>query len=244
MLTGKPFLHRGQDTLSLHFDLLATQSQMRLDAPIELQLPYTRTMMGFVLFHPRPARIAMIGLGGGSMVKYCHEHLPRSFMEVAEISAQVIALRDQFGIPPDSERLRVRCVDGADFVRDSDAQFDVLLVDGFDRLGQSPQLCSSTFYANCRQRLAPGGLMVVNMARPDPLRLHRIDRIRDQFSTVLLVESDDFCSQIVFAFPAGTVCTPVERLLDCLGPMEHAHPVDLRRTLFKIRREQLRHLVD
>ncbi len=244
VLTSKPFVHKGLDTLSLHFDLLATQSQMRTDAPNELQLPYTKTMMGFLLFNPRPGRIAMIGLGGGSMAKYCYQQLPRSTIVVAEISAEVIGLRKQFQIPPDDERFSVLCVDGADFVRDPAAEFDVLLVDGFDRRGQAPQLCSSSFYANCRQRLAPGGLLVVNMARPDSLRVQRINRIRDQFPVVIAVDSDDLCSQIIFAFPAGTACTPVEQLLHRLGPLEHSHPVDLRRTLFKIRSEQRRQLLD
>jgi spermidine synthase len=51
----------------------------------------------------------MIGLGGGSLVKYCHHHLPGARVSVAEISPEVIALRDRFRIPPDDERLEVDC---------------------------------------------------------------------------------------------------------------------------------------
>src|SRR3546814_6338557 len=40
---------------------------------------------------------------------------------------------------------------------------DVLLVDGFDRDGQPAQLCSSQFYRDCRSRLNPGGVLVVNL---------------------------------------------------------------------------------
>jgi spermidine synthase len=201
-------------------------------------------MLGFLLFNPRPTSIAMIGLGGGSIAKYCYERLPHSNIVVAEISAEVVALRDQFQIPPDGQRLQVLCVDGADFVRDSGRQFDVVLVDGFDRRGQSPQLCSSAFYVDCRKRLAPGGLMVVNMAQPDVQRLQRIKRIREQFRTVVVVETDDDCSQIVFAFPAGTACASAHQLMDCLEPLERVHPVDLRRTLFEFRRAQRRQLLE
>ena len=35
-------------------------------------------MMGFLLFQPAPARIAMIGLGGGSLAKYCALKLPEA----------------------------------------------------------------------------------------------------------------------------------------------------------------------
>ena len=85
-------------------------------APERLVLDYTRTMMGFLLLQPAPQRIAMIGLGGGSLLKYCRRHLPDAEFTAVEISPEVIALRRQFGIPDDDARLRVVCADGADFV--------------------------------------------------------------------------------------------------------------------------------
>src|SRR3954471_17723734 len=112
-----PFVSRQDGTLSLHFDALATQSEMHCDAPDELVMPYTRTMMGFLLFEPRPEKIAMIGLGGGSIAKYCHSRLPTSSIVVAEVNPHVVALRDLFRIPRDNERLRIVCQDGAAFVR-------------------------------------------------------------------------------------------------------------------------------
>lgn len=52
---------------SLHFTIGEIQSSMRLDRPDELEVDYTRTMMGFLLLASRPRYIAMIGLGGGSL---------------------------------------------------------------------------------------------------------------------------------------------------------------------------------
>jgi len=52
----------------------------------------------------------MIGLGGGSLVKYCLAALPDTAVTVVEIKPAVIALREAFGIPPDGPRLRVVCV--------------------------------------------------------------------------------------------------------------------------------------
>ncbi len=86
---------------------------MICDAPCELVVPYTRTMMGFLLFAPQPTNIVVIGLGGGSIPKYCHRYLPQSSVTVTEINPQVVALREVFRIPPDDERLRVLCEDGA-----------------------------------------------------------------------------------------------------------------------------------
>ena len=158
-----PFVTNEAQTRSLHFTHGELQSSMRLDRPDELQVDYTRTMMGFLLLQPRPRHIAMIGLGGGSLVKFCHRHLPAARMTVVEINPGVIALRRDFGIPDDDARLSVRADDGAVFVRAVCAAVDVLLVDGFDHTGQPPALCSQAFYDDCFRALAPGGVLVVNL---------------------------------------------------------------------------------
>ena len=57
---GVRTLHIGSDTV---------QSAMRIAAPNDLELSYTRSMMGFLLFNERPKSVLMIGLGGGSVAK-------------------------------------------------------------------------------------------------------------------------------------------------------------------------------
>lgn len=158
-----PFIREERGIKSLHFTIGETQSSMRLDRPDELQIDYTRTMMGFLLLCPRPRDIAMIGLGGGSLVKFCRRHLPSARLTVVENNPGVIALRKDFGVPDDDARLSVLEEDGAVFIRDPGSRFDVLLVDGFDHAGQPPQLCSQAFYDDCLGALAAGGVLVANL---------------------------------------------------------------------------------
>ncbi|MFW2457731.1 PEP-CTERM sorting domain-containing protein, partial [Methyloversatilis discipulorum] len=129
---GQPYLVEQDGQLTLAFSELAVQSTMDAAAPERLVLEYSRLMMASLLFVPEPGHIGMIGLGGGSLVKACHRHLPRTRMTVAEISPAVIALRDRFHIPPDDDRLTVSCADGAEWVAAHDGVFDLLWVDGFD----------------------------------------------------------------------------------------------------------------
>lgn len=163
-----PFVLQQDGTRSLHFTMGEVQSSMRVDRPDELQIDYTRTMMGFLLLHPRPRRIAMIGLGGGSLVKFCRRHLPGAHMTVVENNPGVIALRAQFGVPADGERLCVVEDDGAAFLRRLAAPVDVLLVDGFDHDGQPAQLCTQAFYDDCHRALAAGGVMAANLHADHP----------------------------------------------------------------------------
>lgn len=108
----------------------------------------------------------MIGLGGGSMPKWCYHQLPATEITVIEISPMVISLREQFYIPADDERFRVVCGDGADWVAATEDSPEVLVVDGFDIYGQPPQLCSQGFYEDCYRALACDGVMVVNLCSP------------------------------------------------------------------------------
>ena len=211
-IDARPFVCKTKDGRSMHFTHGETQSRMRLRDPDALDLEYTRTMMGFVLFHLQPDRIAMVGLGGGSMAKYCYRHLTRSRMVVVEINPHVIALRDDFRVPADDQRFSVVLGDGAAFLASQPAQHDVVLVDGFVSHGLPTRLCSQSFYDDCRQSLRPGGIAVVNLHTSHPDFEQQVDRLRRSFdAAVLLVPDDDHCNTIVFAFADPTA-------IDRLGP--------------------------
>ena len=63
---------------SMHLGSDTVQSSMRLDDPSALVLSYTRAMMAFLLFRPRPAHLLMLGLGGGSLPKFVYKHFPEA----------------------------------------------------------------------------------------------------------------------------------------------------------------------
>ncbi len=164
----KPLVRTDGDRRTLEFAPGDIQSEMRLSRPDALVLSYVRAMMGFALFVPQPRHILMVGLGGGSMAKFCHRHFAQSRITVLELRADVIALREQFLVPPDGERFRVVHADAAAWIRDTAGCFDVIAVDGFDAAGLPPALSSFPFYHDCRRRLAPGGVLVANVFSYDP----------------------------------------------------------------------------
>jgi spermidine synthase len=191
----RPYIYQNpaRTVRALHFSLSEIQSRMRMDDPDGLDLAYTQRMMGFLLWQPRPARIAMIGLGGGSLAKFCHRYLPDSTLLVAEINPHVIALRDEFGIPPDSARFEVRCQDGAVLVREPAQRSEVLLVDGFDWEGLPEALCSQAFYDDCAGALTDTGWLVANLpsSASQPLFAVHVARIRHTFGAdAVLVVGD------------------------------------------------------
>jgi spermidine synthase len=159
----KPFIQDCGPLRSLHFDLGNVQSVMRHDDPDALCLAYTRKMMLFVLFNAHPRRILLLGLGGGSLAKFCYRHLPEATITVLEIDPNVLALRDEFQVPPDDERFRVVEGDCVGYVAKRSAREDIIMVDACDRDGVAPALSAPDFYLNVKRRLAADGVLVMNI---------------------------------------------------------------------------------
>ena|SRR5271157_57599 len=196
-LIPKPFIEEDEGTVSLYFKIGSVQSQMREEAPVDLLLTYTQIMTSFLKFNPLPRSIAMIGLGGGSMPKWCHRHLPHADITIVEINPYVIALRDRFYIPEDDHRFRVLCEDGADYVARTPERTDVLIVDGFNMDGQPPELCSQVFYNNCYHALTSSGLMIVNLCGDnDDANIRRIGKSFGNQISIVTSGDDDL---VVFA---------------------------------------------
>ena len=163
---------------TLHVGGEAIQSTMRLSDPFALALDYTRCMMAFLLFHPRPREALMIGLGGGSLAKFFHRHLRATRVRAVELDARVVAAaRTQFALPANDARLCVEVGDGRDAL--SPECCDVLVVDAFDDERHVAALATQEFYDAAWLALGETGAMVVNFMDDDPqfdetlLRLER-----------------------------------------------------------------------
>ncbi|HXN06315.1 MAG TPA: transferase [Nitrospiria bacterium] len=196
---GRPFVYEDEQIKSMHFNALAIQSSMRKDAPFDLDLSYTETMMGFLLLQTKPKSILIVGLGGGSLSKYCYRHLPDCTITTVEIDEQVISLRDEFKIPPDDMRFRVVHADGAAYIEEQKNNADVIIVDGYDARGLSRKLSSQRFYGLCHQVLRDNGLLVVNLLKSALQIDIYMGRLRKVFDNVLKVKAESDDNYIGFA---------------------------------------------
>ena len=181
---GVRALHIGSDTV---------QSAMRIAAPNELELSYTRSMMGFLLFNDKPPAVLMIGLGGGSVAKFVYHRMPWSRVRVIELSERVLTVaRRYFEVPPDDARFEVILGDGAEFVARREVCADLIMVDGYDGASLVAALSSVAFYQDCHERLNQRGMLVVNLWGGDRAFNETLKRIEQ-------------------AFPEGTLCLPAEK---------------------------------
>jgi spermidine synthase len=219
----KPFIVDSGVRRFLHFDLDAVQSAMHLAHPDRLSLAYTRKMMAFLLFNRAPARILLLGLGGGSLAKFCYRHLPNAAVTAVEVNPDVIALREEFRIPPDDDRFRVICADGAAYVARLSRSKDVILADACDRVGIAPELDAIEFYQDAHRGLSRGGVFVTNVCGDMNCCTAHVVKIRDVFGDgCMTLQVRSAGNVIVFAFKEGRPELDWEQL--------EAAAVDLKRT--------------
>lgn len=197
---GKPFVIDDGVVRELYFKREIVQSGMRLDDPWALDFAYTRLAMAFLLFNPDPGKILLLGLGGGSLAKFCHRHLPKADLTTVEIDPDVIALRDEFLVPEDGPRFHVVHDDAARFVAREDG-FDAIVLDCFDPDGYSPSVMTREFFLDARRALAKRGVLVSNLVGGKEERVAQLELIRAAFgdNVVLLPDKEDG-NLVVFVF--------------------------------------------
>ncbi len=159
----RPFVIDDGRSRRLHFGLDFVQSEMSLDDPDALNFAYTRMMMAFLLFAPRPQHIVLVGLGGGSLTRYCYRHLPRTRITTIEIDGDVIDLSEWFDLPEDEERLQLIHADAADYFATTREEPDVVLIDACDGKGVAPAMRDPAFYRNLYRHLREDGVLVMNL---------------------------------------------------------------------------------
>ncbi len=177
----KPFIIDSGFWRFLHFDLDSVQSAMHLRTPNKLALLYTRKMMTFLLFNSAPRRILVLGLGGGSLAKFCHHRLPSAAVTAVEVNPDVIALRREFRIPEDGDRFQVIHADAAAYLARLEHHKDVILADACDSGGTAARLNVLEFYHDAWSCLSEQGVFVVNVCGETPNREAHLAKIRAVF---------------------------------------------------------------
>jgi len=231
----KPFIVDDGRRRFLHFDLDAVQSVMELEAPDRLLLAYTRKMMAFLLFNRTPGRILLLGLGGGSLAKFCYGRLPSAALTAVEVNPDVIALREEFRIPADDERFRVIRADGAAYVAQLPPCKDVILADACDRTGIAPELNAIEFYRHVHRCLSPGGVFVANVCGDRDSRAAHIVKIRNAFADEFLtlqVRPDG--NVIVFAFKERRAEVDWEHLETIAADLKRKFGLDFAKSVRRI----------
>lgn len=149
---------------SMYIDTNTIQSSMRVKAPFELVLAYSRGMMAFLLFLEDARDALMIGLGGGSIHKFIWQYCPKMTQTVVEINPKIIHIaRTHFFVPENDDRLAVVEGDGIAYLKNNPHSTQILLLDAYDGKGIPPDFCTQDFFDDCANVLKKEGIFAINL---------------------------------------------------------------------------------
>ncbi len=116
------------------------------------------------LKNPEEIRSALLlGLGAGGCIKPLHDAFPLCTLTAVEFDPTMvdIARRLQFFAPYPLPK--IHCADAKDAISQMEEQFDLVVVDLFVGTKLSPLVSDEAFLKKLRERLASGGILVVNV---------------------------------------------------------------------------------
>jgi spermidine synthase len=124
-----------------------------------LVLPYTG------LDRP-PRRVAILGNAAGTTSRAYEEFFPQTRVDGVEIDAELSEIgREYFDM--NNPRLELFHEDARPFLRRIEHEYDVISVDAYRQPYIPFYLATREFFELCRDRLAPGGVLIVNAGHPE-----------------------------------------------------------------------------
>lgn len=180
--------------LSLNFSTCGAMSRIDLDDPLNLLAVYTQAMMLTLAWNSNPARICILGLGGGRLGMVFHHHIPDVMIDCVEIDPVVVDLSETFFAVTPDDRLKLIIQDGREFMETlpSDTGYDIILVDCFTGRGHHPgRVATMEFYRACASHLAPGGVVAANLHASDPLFDRKAATFSSSFAHTYHFRHDD-----------------------------------------------------
>ncbi len=178
------------DSRYLRFDS-SFQSGMWLDDPYRTRFLYTDYLDLGIAHRPSARNVLFIGLGGGSGPKRVWRDFPKLRLQVVELDPDVVTAAYKWFELPRDPRLAVDVDDGRRWLTRHDGQWDVIVIDAFYADSIPFHLATREFLQLVRQRLAPGGVVVVNIigaitGEASKLLRSLTKTYKSSFSTVLL----------------------------------------------------------
>lgn len=232
------------DTRSMHFGTLPRQSSMSLQTPHTLELTYTQAMMACLIVNPKPKNVLVVGLGGGSLVKFLLYHYPDCHIDVIEYRQDVIDVaQSYFNVPTDDPRLTIHQGDGYLFVQQSyfrgEKQYDLLLVDAYDHVGMAASIGGQSFFDACAALLTANGVMSINLWGSDrDLFSQSMTRINNSFdSRTMILPVENKGNVIALAMKQIVTQAYLKKMKAQVEQLENKLNVNLPRSLQELTRQ-------
>ena len=120
----------------------------------------------FAALEHRPRRIAILGNAAGTTARAYGHFFPRARVDGVEIDPKLEEIGRRYFDMGSNPNLTVHSEDARPWLRRSPGGYDVIVVDAYRQPYIPFYLTTREFFALVRDRLAPGGAVVVNVGHP------------------------------------------------------------------------------
>jgi spermidine synthase len=187
---------------SLYFDSTdhATQSTVSLRDPRSVPMEYIRHAASALAFTQHRRSLLVVGLGGGTFPMLMRQAFPALAIDVVELDPLVRKVATEyFGVVEDA-KLKVHVADGAAYLK-RPGRWDVIMLDAYGADAIPEALATDEFFADVAHRLAPGGLVIANVADAESSERERaiIGRLAKRFPACVLQHTPRSDNVIVVA---------------------------------------------
>ena len=108
----------------------------------------------------------MLGTAAGTTARAYGHYFPDTRVDAVEIDPELLDIgRRYFGLEP-RPQLRTIAEDARPFLRRTPDRYDVIMVDAYRQPYIPFYLTTQEFFALARGRLAPGGVVAINVGHP------------------------------------------------------------------------------
>jgi spermidine synthase len=122
-----------------------------------------------------PAHVAMLGTAAGTTARAYGHYFPETIIDAVEIDGELLDIgRRYFDLEP-RPQLRLHTADARPFLRSTNERFDAIFLDTYRQPYIPFYLTTKEFFALARDRLRPGGSVLINVGHPaDSDRLEKV----------------------------------------------------------------------
>ena len=122
-------------------------------------------VLPFAVRRSAPQRVAILGNAAGTTARAYEEFFPQTRIDGVEIDAELSQIGRRF-FDMNNPNLRLYHEDARPYLRRTDARYDVISVDAYRQPYIPFYLTTVEFFELVRDRLRPGGVLVVNAGHP------------------------------------------------------------------------------
>ncbi|MFC0525192.1 polyamine aminopropyltransferase [Pontibacillus salicampi] len=170
--------HHTEQTEYQRLDMLETEewgNMLTLDGMVMTterdEFVYHEMVAHVPLFtHPNPTKVLVVGGGDGGVIREVLKHPSVETATLVEIDGKVIEFSKQY-LPSiagdlEDERVTVEVGDGFMHIAESEAVYDVIMVDSTEPVGPAVNLFTKGFYAGISNALKEDGIFVAQTDNP------------------------------------------------------------------------------